>query len=150
MSLKQFDDTILDDDDEYETPKGLYDSLCEMYDINPKLDVCATILNRKCYDYISKEVNALREPWCSDVWCNPPHSKTDEFVKKAQREWERNNINILMIIPANSVCAYYFGQITDSNIEIHPVFGRPRFLRNGRTSKFPSRNSYFVVVWRKK
>ena len=42
------------------------------------------------------------------------------------------------------------GQITDSNIEIHPVFGRPRFLRNGRPSKFPSRNSYFVVVWRKK
>ena len=121
-----------------------------MYDINPTLDVCATILNRKCYDYISKEVNALREPWRSDSWCNPPHSKTDEFVKKAQREWERNNINILMIIPANAVCTFYFQKITNPKIEMHPIFGRPKFLRNGRPSKFPSRNSYFVVVWRKK
>ena len=34
-------------DDEWETPKELYDELCEKYGIHPTLDACATIDNRK-------------------------------------------------------------------------------------------------------
>ena len=153
MSLKPFDDTILDDDDEFETPNELFWWLCRKYCIVPILDASANNDNSKTKYFLK---DALFTEWVvpdkeiNDVWCNPPHSKTEEFVKRAQNQWEKYGMNIMMIIPANAVCTHYFEYLIESNVEIYPITGRPRFLRNGRPSKFPSRNSYFVVIWRKK
>ncbi len=148
MSLEEFDDTILDDDDQYETPGYLFKSLCAKYKIIPILDVAANKSNTKCYIFLE---DALHVGWHGDTWCNPPHSKTEEFVKRADGQWLEHNINILMIVPANSICTHYFDLIFDSgHATYHRISGRPQFLRDGRLSKNPSRNSYFVVVWRKR
>jgi hypothetical protein len=141
-------------DDEWETPDDLYTDLTNVYDLEPQLDVCANKNNTKCRYWLE---NALNDVWLLDgdvkpscVWCNPPHTKTKEFVKKAFIEWNNFNINILMIIPANSVCTEYAKKYIKGSAEIHPIFGRIRFWQDGYPSKYPSRNSYFVVIWRKR
>lgn len=151
--LKQFDDNIIDDQDQYETPRELFDHLRYKYDIFPLLDVAANVNNSKTQFHLH---DALHQEWVLgkeivDVWCNPPHSKTEEFVLRAENQWLKYGMNILMIVPANSICASYFDSIFRLNhARYYRISGRPQFLRDGRPSKFPSRNSYFAVVWRKR
>ena len=148
MSLEEFDDAILDDDDQYETPGHLYANLKHQYNIFPKLDVCANKANTKCDLFLE---DALHVSWKFDSWCNPPHSKTEDFVKRADSQWLEHNINILMIVPANSICTHYFDMIFEKgHATYHRISGRPQFLRDGVLSKNSSRNSYFAVVWRKR
>jgi len=148
--LKAFDESIKDED-EYETPSKKYYDLCLKYSILPKLDVCATRENRKCEMYLEKKEDALKCNWLSDVWCNPPHSLTEEFVKKADAEWQKNDINILMIVPANAIGAHYFDYVFDNeHATYHRISGRIRFLQNGKPAPSSSRNGYFVVIWRKR
>jgi len=135
--------------DEYETPKELFQLLCGYYGLAPELDVCATKENKKCKYFITKEVDALEEDWLHDAWCNPPHSMTEKFVRKAYEQWKKHNNNIIMIIPANSMCTKYAHRyILQKGVEFYPIIGRPRFLVKGKKSRFNSRNSYFVVIWR--
>ena len=138
--------------DEYETPHTLYENLCNHFEIYPELDVCASKKVSKCKKFFSIDDNALDKDWKSDsVWCNPPHSKTKEFVLKADKEWTENDINIMMLVPANAVCAHYFSDIFyHQHAEYYRLAGRIRFLVDGEKSPHPSRNSYFVVVWRKR
>jgi hypothetical protein len=101
----------------------------------------------KCNKFFSKD--AINKNWDKSVWCNPPHSKTKDFVKKADESWKSNNIDIMMLVPANSVCAGYFDEILDQgHATYHRLSGRIRFLVEGKPSAFPSRNAYFVVIWR--
>ena len=145
--------------DEWETPKELYDHLCGKYGIKPKLDVCATQENRKCYSAIFS--NSLEYDWTLpkvgnikhllvDVWCNPPHSDIGRFVVKAFGEWRRHNITIMMIIPANSMCTNYAEECIEGKAEYHPINRKwCKFLYKGE-EKDHARNGYFVVIWRKK
>jgi len=108
--LKEFDDTI-HDEDEYETPLWLMLQLTGKYKIFPLLDIACTPENCRCLKAV--RVDALRYDWTYagkvvDIWCNPPHSKTEEFVKQADRQWQKYNMNIMMIVPANAVCAHFF------------------------------------------
>lgn len=125
------------------------------------LDVCATLHNTKCPIYFTKDFDSLKNDWniinsfefsklWCDIWMNPPHSLTKEFVKKAHEQWKKFNMNIITVIPANSMCTHYAEQYIEGSAEYHPIFGRPTFLVKGKKSKFPARNSYFVVIWRKK
>lgn len=140
-------------DDEYETPDELFNFLCIKYNIYPDTDVCATDDNSKCSGYVDREMDCLRHEFQyhdDGLWCNPPHSMTKQFVKKMCEQWKKYNIPIMMIIPANSMCTSYAKECIEGKAEYHPIFGRPQFLKGGKLSKFPSRNSYFVVIWRKK
>ncbi len=147
--LEEFDDTE-SDQDEWETPFDVFDYLCWYHHLFPKLDVCADSINNKCSEFFSKEDNALMQHWKKDVWCNPPHSDTGRFVKKAHWAWKENNINILMIVPANAIGAHYFDYIFDSkSATYHRYSGRIKFTQHG-VEKSSSRNGYFSVVWRKR
>ena len=136
---------------EWETPQELYDMLCEKYQIKPKLDVCATSENSKCARYFNKGHNALHTfiVWDRDSWCNPDHNLTEEFVKKAYTEWEDNNINIMMILPANSMCTNYAERFIWNYAEFHPINRKYcKFLHSGKEID-GARNGYFVVIWRR-
>ena len=141
--------------DEYETPDDVFNSLCEKYNMFPKLDVCADFTNTKCKIFHGDSLNTewyIRDEnhiiTLVDAWCNPPQTKCKEFVLKANEQWKRHNINIMMIIPANVLTTKYFYTVID-NVEYHPIKGRITFLFDGKISKFPARNGYFVVIWRK-
>ena len=135
--------------DEYETPVPFYQEQCEKFHITPELDVAADYSNSKSPYWYYKEDSALNKTWDMDVWCNPPHTLTKEFARYADQQWSDNDINILMIVPANSICAKYFDDIFEKNhATYHRINGRPTFLENGRPCEKPARNSYFAVVWR--
>ena len=137
-------------DDEYETPDDLYNYCVNKAAFIPVMDVCATGQNTKCSAWFSKEYNnGLKNHWICSSWMNPPHSETKKWIEKAEKEWVERDINILAIIPANSICTKYFEKVY-YHVEIHPIFYRPQFLKDGEMSPFPSRNSYFLVIWRKK
>lgn len=157
--------------DNYWTETKWFEELCKKEKLVPLLDVCATNNSTKCYYWIDRKLNALKCDWIINtgkcywkrdgglyfgryyngkkkvvIWCNPPHSKTKEFVLKAHEQWKKFGITILMIVPANSICAKYFDPIED-NIIYKRISGRPTFLENGRKSKFNARNSYMTVRW---
>ena len=147
--LEEFDETETDED-EWETPSNVFYYLIGYHKLDPQLDVCADKINTKCLNYFTKEDNALLQEWNISAWCNPPHSRTEEFVKKAQAEWFKHNTNILMIVPANAIGAHYFDYIFDSkSATYHRYSGRINFTQHG-IKKSSSRNGYFSVVWRKR
>ena len=136
--------------DEWETPQNLFNHLCIKYDIIPELDVCSknnNLVFPVCYDGI--KIDGLIVDWLEDAWCNPPHSKNEEFVKKAHEQWKKHNINIMMILPANSLCTNYAEKLIHPYAEYHPINRKfCKFLHDGK-KKDSSRNGYFVVIWRK-
>ena len=113
-----------------------------------------------CKYYLTKVDNALIQPWFEDVWCNPPGRYIQKFINRALSEWKRKNMNIIMLVPVNSITNIDFEPIwklfIERKVDIYPLFGqRPKFL-DGRLeeykpleSKYPSRNGYIVVHFKK-
>ena len=159
--LKKFDDIIDPDEDSYETPPKLVARMAKNYGLDFKLDCAATDKNKVCDDYLE---DALHKEWVLyagknivvlvDNWCNPPHSLTEKFVRRANAQHNKWNINICMIVPTNCQSAGFWHELIENEtkcfVENHPIKGRPRFLKNGRKTKFGSRNAYRAIVWRKK
>ncbi len=159
--LKKFDDITDPDEDSYETPPKLVVRMAKNYGLDFKLDCAATEKNKVCDDYLE---DALHKEWVLyagknivvlvDDWCNPPHSLTEEFVRRANAQHKKWNINICMIVPTNCQSAGFWHELieneTECFVENHPVKGRPHFLKKGRKTKFGSRNAYRAIVWRKK
>ena len=137
--------------DDWETPDELYQHLCEKYSIYPELDMASDGDNSKCSFF---SADALNKDWLFkkdrvDVWCNPPHSKNEEFVRRAYDQWVEHNINIMMILPANALCTNYAEMVIHPYAEYHPINRKfCKFLYKGK-KKDSSRNGYFVVIWRK-
>ena len=94
--------------------------------------------------------DGLKFRWDQDFWCNPPHSMTKQFVKKAYEEHLTYNVNGMMIIPANTMSSKFWHIYIEDVAEVHAIKGRIRFLVDGKPSKFASRNAYVCVIWRKK
>ena len=135
--------------DEWETPQNMFEWLCNKYNFYPDCDVACTEQNKKCILWMDKESDGLFQSWHDRNWCNPPHSETEKWVKKACHEFLTDDSETMMIIPANSMGTSYAECCIEPHAEYHPIFERPRFLRDGK-EKDPARNSYFVVIWRKR
>ncbi len=142
----------LSESDEWETPIDLYDMLCEKYKLYPTLDVAATFSNSKCRGFLTDAFCGSWKPnsLVNTVWCNPPNREIKKFVEKAEHEWRFSDLNIMMIIPANSMCTNYAQEFIYMKAEFHPINRRwCKFLFEGK-SKDHARNGYFVVIWRKR
>ena len=133
--------------DEYETPNELYNELIDKYDITPNLDVASNEYNTKCFFRLN---DGLKDDWVYHSWCNPPHSQNEKFVRKAYEQWKKHDIDIMMILPTNTMSSKYWHECIEGIAEYHPIKGRIRFLVDGKPSKHMSRNAYCVVIWRKK
>ena len=95
--------------------------------------------------FYTEEEDGLTEPWEHDVWCNPPHSRTGDFVRKAYTSWLENNINVMVLVPANTVSTIWWHDYVENMTEYHAIKGRIRFIRDGKPAKFVSRNSYILI-----
>ena len=150
--LKPIDDRIEPDEDSYETDPELITRFSKQYNLRFLLDAAARSYNTKCQLFLE---DALHQEWLlGDVWCNPPHSLNEEFIIRADAQHKKHNINICMIVPANCQSMPTWHKLIESETQIitenHPIKGRPKFFKNGRKTKFPSRNAYRVIIWRKK
>jgi len=135
--------------DLWETPHEVYHELCRKFKVNPLLDVACIKKNGKCVEgyYFDERMDGLSLPWTKTVWCNPPHSNTEIWVRKAFAEWKKNNITIMMLLPTNTMSTNFWHECIEGKAEYHPIQGRIKFLKNDKTSRYPSRNAYLCVIW---
>lgn len=107
--------------DEWATPVDVYEKICKTWELTPSIDVCASILNRKCPLYIDAAQDALKEDWIGFArewkvepifFMNPPYSQPlmTEFIKKAIEVSYQDGITIFLL-PAFPDQAWYHNYI---------------------------------------
>lgn len=141
--------------DRLSTPDNEFIKCKKLWKIKCDLDVCAEISNTKCFWYYNKKHNGLKQPWGGyNIWCNPPHSQTKAWVIKAFYEWKTSNINILMLLPINTMTSNYFKQFALPYIQFKRkmILNRINFLdyKTQKPSKFNSVNGYVSVFFKKR
>ena len=83
--------------DERWTPTELFDSWNAIFQFT--VDVAANERNTKCERFYDQSSNGLLQSWSGEVvWCNPPYSNLELWVRKAHEE---TNAIVCMLIPAN-------------------------------------------------
>ena len=156
--FKLIDDRQEPDEDSYETDPKLFERFSKQYNLKFLLDAAARSYNTKCQFFLGDALHQEwtigdRDPEKVDVWCNPPHSLNEEFIKRADAQHKKHNINICMIVPANCQSMPTWHKLIESEIKIitenHPILRRPKFFKNGKPTKHSSRNAYRVIIWRK-
>jgi len=158
QGLKPFDDIPEPDEDSYETPPELLNRMGSQYSLEFHLDAAANEKNKICDQFLDDALHqewilfAGRTPVVVDVWCNPPHSMNEYFARRADAQHKKWDMNICMILPTNCQSAEFWHELIENEttcyIENHPVIKRPHFLKNGRKTKWPSRNAYRSILWR--
>jgi len=140
------------DSTEWETPPELYGQLNKEFWFD--MDVCATILNSKCYHCFLKEHDGLKQDWASRAktcWCNPPYGKTiGDWIRKAWEE-SRKGCTVVCLLPARTDTKYFHGYIWDKHshrpkpgVEVRFLQGRLRFVGAKSSAPFPS----MIVIFR--
>ncbi len=140
--------------DEWETPDKLFHAIEKLTKCKFMLDVACTNKNCKTEDGLLTALGSTSWISAGDVWCNAPGNKIKEFVDKAVDQWITHNMNIVMLIPVNTLANKSFQLVwemfREGHVDIFPLFGiRPHFLWKGKKSEYGSRNGYIVVHFKK-
>ncbi|MBA4717757.1 MAG: hypothetical protein HRO68_01045 [Nitrosopumilus sp.] len=61
--------------EDWELPNEHFDYICNNYDVNPKIDACASKQNSKLPIFITKKQNVLELDLKRDFYINPPYKK---------------------------------------------------------------------------
>lgn len=124
--------------DEWETPQDLFDTLNGEF--NFFWDAAATGENTKCNHghYFDKlGCDALTTDWPRlPVWLNPPHSKWQEFVKKAYEE-SLKGTTVVCLIPSRTDTKAWHDYVMRA-YEIRFIKGRLKFGDSKNSAPFPS------------
>lgn len=99
---QQVDKRGLDDEiDERYTLTETFGPLSEEFGFT--LDAAATAENAKCPLFFDRTVNGLVQSWAKQkVWCNPPFSDLEAWVRKARCETFHGGCPlVVMLLPAN-------------------------------------------------
>jgi len=116
--------------DDWETPKKIFEYVCTKYNIHPIIDVCATIQNAKLEKYFTIQDNALDKEWDEDFFMNPPYSEINQWMQKAYEQHKKYNVNALILVFAKTSVKWWHKYV-EGKAETHFQKGRIRFLLNG-------------------
>lgn len=128
--------------DDWGTPQWLFDAWDMEFGFT--LDPCASRENAKCKRYFSVDDNGLLQSWKDErVFCNPPYSDADSWVKKA---WIERNDAVLsvLLLPARTDTSRY-RRFIDGFAEVRLLKGRIKFEGAKHGAPFPS----MLVVYRR-
>lgn len=124
--------------DEWSTPQDLFDELNSEFHFT--IDAAASAENTKCLLYWDIEENGLAQNWCRHtVWCNPPYSNWQEWVRKAAE----SKCETVMLLPARTDTKAFHDCIYKKT-EIRFIRGRLKFGDAKNSAPFPS----MVVIFR--
>lgn len=127
--------------DEWSTPQTLFDTLNEEFHFT--LDPCANAENAKCKMYYTISENGLEKTWAGHcVFCNPPYSQIQKWVKKCAEE-ARKGATVVMLIPARTDTRWFHDYIY-KKADIRFIKGRLRFSDSKNAAPFPS----MIVIWK--
>lgn len=97
------------------------------------LDVAAAAHNTKCDRYFDRETDGLSQSWAGErVWCNPPYSAIESWVRKA---WDE--------APGTRDRA-------GSGLRVEFLPGRMRFIKAGALDVGPNERPPFgvcLLIW---
>ena len=120
--------------DMWETPQDLFDKLDRQYGFT--LDVCATVENRKCDYFFSKEQDGLSKVWTGRIWMNPPYGREiGKWVKKAYETAKRGH-TVVCLLPARTNTAWWHDYCLLGEITF--IRGRLKFGGHKNSAPFPS------------
>jgi phage N-6-adenine-methyltransferase len=133
--------SLLDEDpgDCRETPPDLFDALNAEFHFT--IDVAANERNAKCDRYYTREQNGLDQAWARErVFCNPPYSDIEPWVRKASTEClalVRPEV-IVMLLPADRTERKWWQRWVEpmrdrpgSPLRTRNLPGRPKFWPAG-------------------
>ena len=117
---------------EWGTPQEFFEELNLQY--GPfDLDPCATVSNRKCDKFFTREVDGLSQPWAGRVFMNPPYGTViKDWVKKAAT----CGTFVVALLPAR-VDTRWWHEFCEPN-EYWFVKGRLSFVGGQWSAPFPS------------
>lgn len=131
--------------DLWETPVREFEYYCALLGIFPRLDVCATEKNRKCEKYFTEKDDGLAKEWTCDFFCNPPYSQVENWMHKAFYQSQKNNVNGLLLVNANTSTKWWKKYVTETGAEYLTVDHRIHFEIDTAASSGSMMDSAFVV-----
>jgi phage N-6-adenine-methyltransferase len=150
--------------DNLETPVEMFAPLHERFGFT--VDVAALPHNAKLPRYFTPESDGLEQSWSGErVWCNPPYSDIEEWVKKAWFEFERPDYGegapaemIVMLLPANRTEQGWWPRQVEQRrdrgytrgLRVEFLSGRPRFIKYGFDKVEPNQRPPFgccLLIW---
>jgi phage N-6-adenine-methyltransferase len=150
--------------DERQTAPEVFDPLHTRFGFT--IDAAALPRNAKLARFWTPDDDALVQPWAGErVWCNPPYSDIEPWVRKAHDEWRLRRPGeslgaaelIVMLVPANrteqgwwqrQVEPYRRERRLDFRVEFLP--GRLRFIAFDADEIKPNERPPFgccLLIW---
>lgn len=133
---------------EWATPNELFDELNSEF--NFTLDPCCTHKNAKCKKHYTINEDGLAQSWKNEsVFCNPPYgTEIKKWVKKCYEEHIKNNITVVMLIPARTDTTYFHEYIYKKS-EIRFIKGRVKFIDENGNQQNSAPFSSMIVIWQR-
>lgn len=114
--------------DEWETPKALYETLDSVFHFT--LDPCATNDNHLTPKWFTKDDNGLEKGWdWNTVFVNYPYSDAKRWLEKIGQEWAVSDIVVLC--PARTDVKAFHEHVFPKATAITFFNGRLKFLDSG-------------------
>lgn len=146
----------LDEIDDRATTAEVFGPIHDRFDFT--IDVAAAAHNTKCERFFDRITDGLAASWAGErVWCNPPYSSIEPWVRKAWSESPACPV-IAMLLPANRTDQAWWQELVEpyrdragSPLSVEFLRGRLRFLRAGATAVGPNERPPFgcaLLVWR--
>lgn len=124
------------------------------------IDVAAAAHNAKCDRYYDLDADGLRQSWAGErVWCNPPYSSIEPWVRKAWDEWTSSQPpeSVVMLLPANRTEQGWwqdhveaFRDRPSEDLLVEFLRGRRRFVRADAAEIGPNERPPFgvcLLIW---
>lgn len=113
--------TELSKKDLWRTPPALFNLLDDEFGF--QLDAAAAHNTALCDRYFTEEDDALVQDWGADgvrrVFCNPPFSRTSEFIAKGIAMWSFRAVYTAFLIRADGYETTWFRQLLDAHMGNH-------------------------------
>lgn len=145
----------MDDVDDRATHPKYFETYSERFG-EFTLDVAAAAHNTKCDRFYDLEADGLRQSWAGEhVWCNPPYSAIEPWVRKAWTE-AAGTRGIVMLLPANRTEQKWWQQQVEphrdcgSALRVEFLPGRMRFIKAGQLDVGPNERPPFgccLLIW---
>lgn len=125
------------------TPKDFFDKLDAEFHFT--LDPCCSEKSAKCAKFFTPKEGGLTQDWSGETaFVNPPYGREiSMWVRKAQREGQKPNTTVVVLIPARTDTSYWHDYIFPFAKDIRYIRGRLHFTdEDGRPAPagapFPS------------
>ncbi len=122
-----------DEIDDRGTPREFFDEIDAEFHFT--VDVAASELNAKCARFYTMTEDGLAQNWDGErVWCNPPFSQVEGWVRKA---WITKGL-VVMLLPANRTEQAWWQDLVepfrdkgDGDLDVRFLRGRLKFAMPG-------------------